>query len=73
MPRAQRVKRLTLDEAAERMLAILEEHAARLPLAEREKRWEAFTRAADKIRAKRAKPGSPLRTRAARLPGRTRI
>jgi hypothetical protein len=44
------------------MLAILEEHAARLPLAEREKKWEAFTRAADRIRARRAKSESPLRS-----------
>ena len=72
MHKAKRAKRLTLDQAAERMLAILEEHAARLPVAEREKKWEAFTRAVDKIRARRAKPELPLRTRATRLSGRTR-
>ena len=55
MNKGEKRKQLSLDDAAERMLAILEEHAARLPLAEREKRWNAFIRAVDRIREAHAR------------------
>lgn len=72
MNKAKKGKRLSLDEAAERMAAIVEEHFAKLTPAEREKRWNAFTRVVGRIREKHAKPEAPPRTRVTRLPSRAR-
>jgi len=66
-------KRLSLEEAAEKLTAIAERHLATLPVAEQDERVAAFARVKFKTsRGTRAKPSSKTRTRPSRAVARVR-
>jgi|HubBroStandDraft_6_1064221.scaffolds.fasta_scaffold108926_2 hypothetical protein len=69
----KRTKKLSLEEAAEKLTAIAEGHLAKLPLEEQESRIAAFARVTFEIsRGTRAKSSSKTRTRPSRAVARVR-
>lgn len=73
LPVPGKKKKLTLDEAAEALTRIAEEHLSKLPEDEQESRVAAFSRVNfKKSRGTRAKSSATSRTRASRAAGRGR-
>ena len=66
----RRKRKLTLDQAARKLAAIVEDHLATLPVEERKARVATFHRAVAKLRESRAKPARPVRSGESRVPAR---
>ncbi len=71
--RQKRQKKLSLEEAAEKLTAIAERHLATLPAEEQDARVAAFARVTfETSRGTRAKSSSKIRTRQSRAVARVR-
>ena len=69
---AAQKKKLTKEQAARKLYAILEKHVSTLPPEEQEKRWARLEARVARYRRTRAKPSKPAQTRSSRVAGRTR-
>ena len=65
-------KKLTKEQAARKLYAILEKHVSSLPPEEQERRWARLKARVAKYRRTRAKPAKPSQIRRSRVAARIR-